>query len=224
MAAYNAVSSSNNNSASSLTYSHTTGGSNRSLVVSVGLASKTITATVTYAGTSMTDLGHTDHSTTNNRVYLFGLANPATGANNVVVTLTGGSTEIYTGAISATAADQGAGAAAFGTYAGAEASTQTHPTLAVTSATSALVVDGCQYGNDRTACDQTERWHLNPNTSWSASGATAAGAASVTMGWTLGAATTSVLVGISVKNFVATTTIPNKIVGVFQAVNRASTY
>ena len=182
MATYNGVSYSSSGAASSLTYSHTTGGSDRSLVVSVMLWSGSVTCTgVTYNGVAMTSLtsavvgsGFT--------AYLFGLSNPTTGANNVIVSLSG-SAQFASGAISATAASQAAGAAAFGTVASVTAGSGT-PSVVVTSATNELVVDVVGSTSGVTVgAGQTGRWFEGFLSNMDVHGSTEPGASSVTMSW-----------------------------------------
>lgn len=71
--------------ATSITWSHTCTGSNLALVVAVfgDLTSDLVTG-ATYNGVAMTKLGSTQVPA-DRFIYLFGLLNPATGANNVVV-------------------------------------------------------------------------------------------------------------------------------------------
>jgi hypothetical protein len=76
-------------SANSATYAHTCSGSNRILFVGIGAETGTgdsITG-VTYAGVSMTQLDTLANTNTslNYRVYLYMLVDPASGANNVIV-------------------------------------------------------------------------------------------------------------------------------------------
>jgi len=81
------------NSGSSLTYSHTCTGSNLYLLVGVWVGGGNTISGVTYNGVAMTQLG-TANASNSRKPYLFGLANPATGANNVVVSASG-TTLIY---------------------------------------------------------------------------------------------------------------------------------
>lgn len=73
--------------ATSLTYSFTTSGSDRGILVAVQLqnsATNTISG-VTYAGVSMTLVDAQKNGASNEFVILYYLANPTVGANNVVV-------------------------------------------------------------------------------------------------------------------------------------------
>lgn len=82
--------------ATTLTYSHTCSGSNRILFVGVNCGSEAVSG-ITYNGVAMTFVG------TSNFAPLYKLFNPATGANNVVVSFGGTTTASsvsasYTGA------------------------------------------------------------------------------------------------------------------------------
>lgn len=89
-----------NNTLNSLTYSHTCTGANRYLLVGVVGAGADQVTGVTYAAVSMTLLGKVPGGSggSTRDVYLFGLANPASGANNVVISASGGN---FLGAVSA---------------------------------------------------------------------------------------------------------------------------
>ncbi|MGA9673360.1 MAG: IPT/TIG domain-containing protein [Terracidiphilus sp.] len=77
----------NGGSTTSLTYPYTVGaGANRLLIVNlVGDTSADNISSVTYAGTLMTFLGKVQ-AASNNWQYLYYLVNPASGANNIVIT------------------------------------------------------------------------------------------------------------------------------------------
>lgn len=84
------VDTSYNVSVSSLTFSHTTSGTERLLVVNAGLwtnSGKTVTG-VTYNGTAMTlvDNGAAD---ANNNCYMYYLINPDSGTHDVVISASG---------------------------------------------------------------------------------------------------------------------------------------
>ena len=78
------------NPASSLTYSHTCTGSNRFLLVFAfgALASDGITG-ATYGGVAMTEVSAGFQLTGDRKVFCWYLVNPASGANNVVVSASG---------------------------------------------------------------------------------------------------------------------------------------
>lgn len=89
----------------SLTFSHTCTGANRILFVYAGNQQGTPSITgVTYNGVAMTFIARTD-SQSNERTELWYLVAPATGANNVVISVSG-SSKIAGGAISYTGAAQ----------------------------------------------------------------------------------------------------------------------
>lgn len=78
--------------ANTLTFSHTTSGSDRYLTVSVfsGIATDPFDVTgVTYNSASMVEIDR-EANTSDRWVSLWGLIAPASGANNVVATVTGG--------------------------------------------------------------------------------------------------------------------------------------
>lgn len=72
------------NAGTSLTVSYTTSGSDRALLVSLWVWNGTISGLgVTYNGTAMTEL--INRAADSGNVYIFGLVNPTSGANNIVV-------------------------------------------------------------------------------------------------------------------------------------------
>ncbi len=77
-------------SPASISFSHTCTGSNRALVVAAKMDGATPSLysapTVTYAGVSMTQVTNYAGDSVTGRVTTFVLANPASGANNVVIT------------------------------------------------------------------------------------------------------------------------------------------
>lgn len=96
-----------NSSSGSLTYSHTCTGTNRVLFVTAGTGGSTTVSGITYGGTSMTLVdSYTSTGLTVATVYLYVLVNPASGANNVVVTASASGSLIYSAASSYTGAQQ----------------------------------------------------------------------------------------------------------------------
>lgn len=100
--AFDLATGSSTGAASSLTFSHTCTGSNLMLFVGVycNITTETITG-VTYNGVAMTQITKNVNSS-NSNLYLYALAGPATGANNVVIsssasTSIGGVAMSYTG-------------------------------------------------------------------------------------------------------------------------------
>jgi hypothetical protein len=93
-------------SSGATTFSHTVSGTNRYLIVQIALGNGADTiSSVTYAGVSMTQLQRSA-SPSFYGAELWGLVNPALGANNVVITRGTGSTGIATGCTSFTNVDQ----------------------------------------------------------------------------------------------------------------------
>jgi len=95
--------------ASSLTYSHTCTGSDRILLVNMWCGASRTISSITYNGVTMTELANLAlGGGERNAVYY--LVAPATGANNVVITLSGSATIVglsnsYTGVLQATPID-----------------------------------------------------------------------------------------------------------------------
>lgn len=109
-------------SGSTLTFSFTTTGTNRYLLVgclNTGYPTVTMTS-VTYGGVAMTQIGLVDVGNVSGTQveYLYGLANPASGANNIVLTASGTCT-IAAVAASYTGAQQTTALEASGTATGA---------------------------------------------------------------------------------------------------------
>lgn len=101
----NSIGQQTNAGTSSLTYTYTTSGTNRYLFVGAIIQSSQTISGITYAGVSMTQITSipNDGVSANETAYLFGLANPTNGANNVVITGSGNATiascaSSYTGA------------------------------------------------------------------------------------------------------------------------------
>lgn len=172
---------------SSVTFSHTTSGTNRALVVFVVLIGVAQTvSSITYALTNLTLIGVRQHSggATAGTIEAWGLANPATGANNVVVTLSANNSAWDASAISFTGAHQTTASAFTGfQHAGNANATATVSATVTTGTTGDMVVDctESQAGNGTTSgTGQTQRWQDNSG-STNTQGSTKAGAASVTM-------------------------------------------
>lgn len=103
--AYDATAHGNTAGATSLTFSHTCGtGANRILWVGFRVGTSSDVATgVTYNGVAMTQAVKKSGAGGSHYTYLYYLVNPATGANNVVISLSGSQSIIgvsasYTGA------------------------------------------------------------------------------------------------------------------------------
>ena len=173
----------NNTNVSSVTYSHTTAGSNRALAVFVALhgTGQTVSS-ITYAGTALTVIG-TITGATNQRLEAWGLAAAATGANNVVVTLSASNDGWDASAISFTGANQTFGTCFTGVQSANNGTGTSITNTVTTGQTNDVVVSGtCSSSGDGTApgSGQTQQWLDNSGAS-NTMGSTKAGAASVAM-------------------------------------------
>lgn len=183
----------------SLTWSHITAGASRYMVVQVGTNGQLVTG-VTYAGIAMTNLGSTQETPTGHRITLFGLVQPGTGTNNVVVTLAG-STPCVGGAISLTGVAQ---VSSTGVYAGTE-STGTNPSVLVASDADELIVGGVVWNATTGAAtstpdaSQTFRWKQETGSFVRGAGSTDPGAASVTFSYTMSVATNAAIAAVAIK-------------------------
>ena len=152
--------------ANSVTWSHTTSGADRILIVGVSIRndlSQTVSG-VTYAGTPLTPVpGGVQDNGTSVRVELWRLVAPALGANNVVVTLSGGATaKMACGAVSLTGVGQANPIDATNSAIGTSAT----PSVTVTTvADNAWVVDAIAFRSTGNALPtgtagsgQTQRW------------------------------------------------------------------
>ena len=198
-----AVSTSKVTNLVSLTFSHTVGsGANRLLIVGVTMTKGTKTCdSVTYGGTALTLIGV---SQTGDAVkaYLWKLASPPSGAANVVVTCSAAE-NFAAGAMSFTNVDI---SSPNGTFAAASG-TSTGPSVSVNSATGDLVVDAVASAGDGVSlavgASQTLQWTNKTGTAGGnalGGGSIEAGAASVTMSWTLGASKDWSIGGVSLKH------------------------
>jgi hypothetical protein len=205
----------------SITWSHTCAGANRYAVVCASFGTSGsdagITLSATFGGTSMASLGvvHSNNGTSG-FVQLFGLVNPATGANTVVVTASSGTNDIVGGSISFTGVHQTTPVGTAVTNFGAA----TPATVAVTGTTAGnMVVDAVCNGNNITSSNQTQRWLKNAFTTTAAgcaAGSTAAAGGTVTMSYAVTADWYGI-VGVEVK--AASAGLPP---GYPQVVNRAA--
>ena len=204
MPAFDAASSLDGAGASSFSWSHTCTGSNRWLQVAVGGQNGTsiTTTSVTYNSVALTELWDIYFNS-----YIFGsmshLANPASGANTIAVTLSGGGNvtaglaSSYTDVHQTTPVDTAATATG----------TQSDPTVNVSSASGDLVVDAVSITDSaiNVGAGQTSRAEFDGLSGglWSGGISEEAGAATVTMSWTRAGFTNNVdewiIGGISVN-------------------------
>ena len=211
--AFDAVSSQQNAAATSQTISHTCTGANLVLYVITGGWDQTgRSITVTYAGTAMTEIAVSDASTGNDKTWLFRLVAPATGANNIVVTITGGVMHIRTGGISLTGAHQ----TTFSTPQTGITETAILISDTFASAVGDMIVYGATVGNDDThtpltGSNLTERYDLNGSGNGEgAAGGTAPGAASLSVGIEWLTSGTAAGAGVNVKAAAADVAFVNR--------------
>ncbi len=208
--AFDAASSNqtNNAGASSMTFSHTTSGSNRFMVLGVSLdagASQTNQVTsATYGSQSLTFIGSRDIAgvggmALNLRIEMWGLVAPNTGTNTVTVNLSA-SVRFVSGAITLTGVNQSGvndanSHTAFVSNAGNNATTAT---LTVNSATDDVVVDilglNDPSNSDVTNLAMTERWEQKTNRI-SGTGATTTGSATTNLSWSITGGTNAYAIG-----------------------------
>ena len=182
--AFDAVSTGTVVSSNTKTVSHTTSGTDRCLVVLVTtyVAGGTTVSSVTYNGTAMTNAGSQTSPSGNSRVTIFYLANPSSGAHDIVVTLAASADDLFVAGLSFTDVHQ---ATPTGTFVSANG-TSTTPSVVATSETGGMVVDGIMASSGSSAAvgaGQTSRYSLA--NAIEGYGSTEPGAASVTMSWTI---------------------------------------
>lgn len=186
--AFNAATSDQNDN-QVLTFAHTTAGSDRILIVAVGIFSTQVTVLgVTYNAVAMTSIASI--RTGGAFLELWQLVAPAIGTNNVEVTLSDPPDRSQAvGAMSFTGVDQ---STPLGTpVSGGGTGSDNLTSLIVASAVADLVIDGVAeqpdgaFGTLTVGAGQTERYkEPNPGNRVRTSGSTEPGAASVTMSWT----------------------------------------
>jgi hypothetical protein len=183
---------------STITFSHTTTGANRLLIVGVAFDTATPTVTsVTYAAVGMTQV-FAQTVGSSGTVAMYRLVAPATGANNVVITLSASSVFLQGGAVSFTGVDQT-------TPLGTPTSTSTFAdpgTVDIASATGEVVIDALWStccATNTVGAGQTSRVNFNDVTTSGQSlcMSTEPGATTVTMSWS--GSTANAIGGVSIK-------------------------
>lgn len=197
---FESVNSAKGTAVSSLTFSLTTTGSDRCLIVDAGCSSG---GPGTVNSVTYNSIGATNKWNIIAQIYLrasqWYLPAPATGGSyNVVVTYSGTHDESFAGARNYTGVDQTTPTGTATTANGLSGTAAVN----VGSATGELVVDFV-YENDNTAmtCGQTQRWQLNDaGTGYaSAGGSEKAGETTTAMAWTLGASDRWINGGFALK-------------------------
>ena len=180
------------------TFSHTTSGSDRLLLVSIASQPNgddgviEVATGVTYGGQALTIVGTEAQGPDNSRIEIWRLVNPPSGANTVSITFNDPFDDpvneegASVGAVSFTGVHQGT---PLGTFASASASGVTPMTVNVSSAVGELVFDTVARKGNAVTVDpsQSEQWNLCTDagcTNVGGGASTEAGAASVTMSWT----------------------------------------
>ncbi|MBN1421611.1 MAG: DUF2341 domain-containing protein [Planctomycetes bacterium] len=187
-----------------LTWSHTTSGSERLLIVGVSIqnASSQTVSSVTYAGTNLTQAGAATNGTAV-RSEIWYLVAPATGANDIVVTLSAAA-QFAAGAASFTGVHQ---TSPLGTFASATG-TGTAPSANVSSAGYELVIDTLAQRNSGSTstigAGQVGMWNrltgdATADDNVRSCGSTEEGAASVTMSWTISASRAWAIGAVPIK-------------------------
>lgn len=191
---FDAVASSEASAVSSLTYSHTVGVGENTIIVAQPtltdlIAGAASISSVTYAAVAMTLIASSTLAYTLVGTYdivkaQYGLVAPATGANNVVVTASEACDVLTCGSLSWFGVHQ---SSSYGTAATATG-TSTTPSVDVASATGEIVVAHASAGEQTPAIfasADTERWEISGGAGNIVSGgASQTGAATVTMDWT----------------------------------------
>jgi hypothetical protein len=176
------------NGVSSVSWSHTIGGSDRYLVVAIGytFSGGSVVSGVTVGGNAATLIARDVFAGSSNfRIDLWGYTAPPTGAQTIQVTFPLTASDVYANSSNYTGVHQ---SAPLGTPATANGNSAA-PSVAVGSAADELVVDGVYHNGTATLTvdgSQTQRWQGDPPANDGTTGhSTEAGAASVTMSWSL---------------------------------------
>jgi len=194
--------------ANTLTFSHTTTGTNLVLVVGVSMnisgRNSTTVSGITYNGVALVSAG-TAVSNSNRRTEIWYLKAPATGTKNVVVTLSipgGGNIGTVAGAITFTGADQTTPIRTYVTNSGNSANAFVN----VTSSSNDVVMDTLTMFQGTTASSttpaQTQQWAITTGGTGSDAygfGSTRQGSASVPMSENLSATTRWAVAAVSIQ-------------------------
>jgi hypothetical protein len=193
--------SSDSTSDTSLTFSHTTSGSNRAIGVCVGWRvndGQSISG-VTYNGVALTEDANSPVLDGRTATALYSLVNPASGANNIVVSLSGAATSIASIAVSFTGAHQ---TTLTGTSATDTLDNGTSDSLDVSSASGEIVFDClAHYASGEAATpggSQTERGDLGDG-DLSLAASTQPGATTTSMSWSWATDTYWGHIGVGLK-------------------------
>jgi hypothetical protein len=164
---------------SSINWSHTIGGSNRHVIIGIGLSGSSV-STVTVGATSCSLITSSNVGTGSENVELWETdSEPATGANTVTVT-TGAKTRMEANSINFQGVDTTGPTSGIQTNTG----TSTSSNVTVTSSAGDMVTDVFRCDNDPTQdASQALQWNITGGGKFTEA-STEAGAASVAMDWT----------------------------------------
>jgi hypothetical protein len=190
--------------AQSFSFSHTSTGSNRLLIVSVHCdnGDRDVT-TVSYGGTNLNHLTTIIHSGGKPRIEVWYLTAPDTGSNTVSVSLAGGADKCAIGAISYNGVNQTTPIQGTTTTQGYS----TSPSVTVSTATGDLVQDAMASisdGSPSVGSGQTQIYNIETEmggpgvSSHYGAASTEEGDTSVIMSWTLSESKEWVIVGLSI--------------------------
>lgn len=190
--------------ASSFTFSHTTTSiGNRLLTVAVSWASDTVTVSgVTYNSVSMTSVGSQTSTVPNpdRNTQLFRLVGPATGANDVVVTLSASADSV----VSSNSFYGVHQTTPVGTWS-SNSLGNTGPTINITSVSGDIVIDTLAYDDTTETATvgsgQTQRWGVNTGGLVAYGSTEGATGSTTTMSWlTSGDGVNWAIGGVALKN------------------------
>lgn len=191
--AYDAVSSSFASGVTSITFSHTRSGSNGG--ITVGVVSAYPVSSVTYAGVNLTKVVEVQNAANARYTSMWYLANPASGANNVVVTISS-SGYIAAGAISFTGVSQTAMLDGYNS-ANSETNVSSISCNVTTSYANSFLVDvfrGAESPSPNSG--QTQRYTQNGEIWGSTKPTTTAGVYSMGWSWSVQSQPTIVAMGV----------------------------
>lgn len=186
-----------------LTWSHTCNGGNRALIVAVSFNPIFTVNSITYNGVNMTRIGGISDVSPDQGVEQWALSNPASGAHDIVATLSG-TTSIVGGAVSFTGAHQLTDRLTGPQTTAKDMVGGTSFSINVPSALDEIVIDAFAINTVTTltaGAGQTKRFDQIRDTGLSPQlvGSTEAGAGTVTMSWTAADLALWLACGVSIK-------------------------
>ena len=219
------------NGTKTLTFPHTTANTaNRILIVGVSINITNVAATtvsgVTYNGIAMSQVGAHNDAGNTRRVELWSLLNPATGTNNVVVSVNipaAASVGVVAGATTLTGVDQ---SVPLGTFVSADGAAGGNSQADVSSVVNGMVLDTVATGEASTVTvsgPQVAQWNLsdgtNANRDVTGAGSSRTGAPSVPISETFSATSNWSLGAISINPSQADIAVSTSVATVMQGQN-----